>query len=1421
VLLAQIWQEVLKLDRVGRQDNFFELGGHSLLAVSVLERMRAAGFGVDVRTLFSAPRLTELAQQVDGRSLQRESEAPANLITGEVDRITPELLPLVKLTQGEIDRIVEQVPGGVSNLQDIYGLAPLQEGIVFHHLMGGEGDAYLLSVQMRFDSWDRVQGYVRALDAVVARHDILRTGIFWEGLSEPVQAVLRQARVPVEQVEFAEGSGDVAEQLRERFDPRVYRLDIRQAPLLRVYVAQDRRRGGWVLLQLFHHLALDHTALDQVHQEISALWSGAAVQLPRAQPFRNLVWQARLRSDRSEQERYFRERLADVQEPTLAYGLLADESVTAQESHRSLDKNLSQRLRQRARALGVSAASLCHLAWAVVLSRLSAREDVVFGTVLFGRMDAGEGADRALGVFINTLPVRVRVDGTRLAERVRQVHEQLVQLLGHEHASLALAQCCSGVSAPLPLFNTVLNYRYSQSMSQSSAWEGVEFLARRDGTHYPLTLSIDDLGDGLALTAQTHAQIDAQRVCGYMHEALEQLVAALEGAPSTALSDLGMLPASERAQLVEQWNATAAAYPDDKCIHELFEAQAAAHPEAVAVECEDARVSYGELNAQANRLAHHLRALGVKPDDRVAICVERSIELVTAELAVLKCGAAYVPIDASFPEERQAYMIRDCDAKLVLVREGKELPEGLAATRVEIDAAGLPEEGVDNLGVEVDSELSAYVMYTSGSAGQPKGVIVPHRAVGRLVLNNGYLKFEASDRVAFAANPAFDATTMEVWGPLLNGGCIVVIDQGTVLNPNRFSTVLKEQAVTVLFLTTALFNSYVATSGIFSSLRALLTGGERNDPFAFRQVLHKGAPKHLIHCYGPTETTTFAITSEVVAVPEGMGTIPIGRPISNTRIYILDGRGHPAPVGVAGELYIGGAGVARGYLNRPDLTAERFIASPFVAGDRLYRTGDLARYLPDGDIEFLGRNDYQVKIRGFRIECGEIEARLGQHPGVREAVVVARQDGSGDQALVAYYTVATGAEAVDAQALREHVQQALPQYMAPAAYVQLPALPLTPNGKLDRKALPAPAGEAHARGGYEEPQGEVERELAQIWQEVLKLDRVGRQDNFFELGGHSLLAVKLIQRMHRQGLHVDLRALFIAPTLAQLAAVAAESGNSRANNVTARLLPFRNQVDPPSLFCIHPAGGLSWPYAALVPYIPERRGVYGLQSWKYTDTIWDPGTLEDVAKDYLSVIRDQQPRGPYFLLGWSYGGLVAFEIARRLEESGETVALLTLLDSYPFDDTIPPFVSGASQTAGLLKNLLKYLSYDEATIDSLPQPLDRSCVANLLCRDGYFPNMTSAAIDEFFTTLLEMFERNGQLAQAYRPASPLRAEILLFAATADADNARDEAIRKWTPQAAGLLTVHTVETTHMQMLSQDSLSKLGPLLRSRLEELLF
>jgi amino acid adenylation domain-containing protein len=1146
-LLARIWVEVLKLDRVGRHDNFFHLGGHSLLAVTLIERMRRSGVQADVRTLFATPTLAELAAAVAGTEPQ--VQIPPNMIPAGCTVVMPEMLPLVALSAEQIDRIVSQVPGGAGNVQDIYPLAPLQEGILFHHLMAQQGDPYLLSSLVGFDNRERLDVFLKAMQAVVDRHDILRTAIFWEGLPEPVQVVLRKAILSIEEVLLDADAADAAEQLYAQFDPRRSRIDLHQAPLLRVFTAYDSRHNRWLLLTLQHHLAGDHTAADVLQEEIQAHLLGRQEQLPAPLPFRNFVAQARLGISREEHEAFFRKMLGDVDEPTAPFGLLEvrGDGTGIAEAPMEVDASLSSRMREHARRLGVSVASLCHLAWALVLARITGREDVVFGTMLFGRMQSGEGADRVMGLFINLLPLRIQIGGQTALDSVRRTQILLAELLRHEHASLALAQRCSAVQAPAPLFSAPLNYRHVAGAvfppfeEAQQALQGIEWIRSEERTNYPFGISVDDLGDGFRLVAQVDVSIDPTRVCAFMHTALASLITALDQAPERPLRSLDVLPAEERQQVLYGWNNTATEYPSDRCLHQLFEEQVERAPEGTALVFEDRELSYEELNRQSNRLAHHLRELGIQPDDRVAICVERGFDMIVSLLAVLKAGGAYVPLDPAYPAERLRFMLDDSGPVALLTQTDLRhlLPQSFSFPILLLGHEspawnGHSDTNPDPAGVALTPNHLAYVIYTSGSTGTPKGVMVQHRGLVNLVLAQiRAFALDGASRVLQFASFSFDACASEIFTSICQGASLHLVAQEDVLSDPTSLFAQTGKEITHATLTPAVLATFPKDSELGGLSTLVVAGDVLPDSLAERWK----PGRRLINAYGPTEATVCA-TLHICDGRESR-TVPIGRPIANMRIYILNGRREPVPVGVVGELYIGGAGVARGYLNQPELTAERFLTDPFISepGARMYKTGDLGRWLPDGNIEFLGRNDFQVKLRGFRIELGEIEARLAEHPGIRAAVVLAREDQPGDKRLVAYYVpVAADQDELSVDALRAHLSQALPEYMVPAAYVRLEALPLTPTGKLDRNALQAPEADHHSLHGYEEPRGETEILLARIWIELLAVDRVGRHDNFFDLGGHSLLAIQLISRIQQAlDLEMEISDIFAHPSLEELA----------------------------------------------------------------------------------------------------------------------------------------------------------------------------------------------------------------------------------------------------------------------------------------------
>ncbi|MDX7998150.1 amino acid adenylation domain-containing protein, partial [Xenorhabdus sp. Reich] len=1164
--LASIWQSLLSLEQIGRQDNFFELGGHSLLVVNLIEQLRQQGLSLDVSAVFSSPTLAAMSTLISQNTTQTAAipDIPPNLIREDSQAITPDMLPLAELEQNQIDQIVAHVTGGIANIQDIYPLGPLQEGILFHHLLETEGDLYLDNHLVVFDSRTRLDRFLQALQQVIDRHDILRSAMHWKELLKPVQVVYRRTPLPIIELTLADrkSAEESAEaQLRRLTDSRVVRMDITKAPLLAAHIAQDPDSGQWLLSLLYHHLVCDHISLDIIFGEVQSILLGESDNLPTPLPYRNFI--AQIRNVPLEvHQAYFRELLSDVEEPTLPFGLLDVQGGSLNEIVENvftLDSTLAKNLRDCARQSGMSAAVLFHVAWAQVLARCSGRDDVVFGTVLLGRLQGGIGASEVLGMFINTLPVRVKLQARTVKQAVQETYQQLSALLEHEQAPLAVAQRCSGIQAPLPLFNSLLNFRHSpraDEQSTSSAWEGIQELEGEEHSNYPLSLDVDDFDDGFALTAQCSQQINPARINAYMDMALKGIVAALQYAPEQAIEAIDILSQAERTQLLETFNDSTFTHTQDVLIHQLFEQQVERTPDAIALVFGETELSYAELNQHANQLAHQLIASGIRPDDRVALCVDRGLDMIIGMYGILKAGAGYIPLDPEYPAERLAYQLSDSKPVLLLTQQHLQglLPamQDMSVWLLddETHRNNVAEQSVQNpdaklLGLE--PHHLAYIIYTSGSTGMPKGVLLEHHNVVSFIhVQHQTSEPQSGDRILQFATMAFDTSVSDIFPTLASGATLVLRPPHIRIPDITFVNFLREQKITIMDMPTAFWHQWVqemtaGRSGFSPDLHTIIVGGEKAE---YRHLINwLSSPEtqscRWINSYGPTETTVIATTLKLDA-KESLhfeNTIPIGYPLPNTRIYILDTHGQPVPIGVSGEIHIGGEGVARGYLNRDDLTAEKFVTDPFSGQTdaRMYKTGDLGRWLPNGMIEYLGRNDFQVKIRGFRIELGEIETQLAACEGVRDAVVIAREEGTNDKRLIAYVIPKTGFTLTPAN-LREQLSTRLMEYMLPSAFVILEAFPLSANGKLDRKALPAPDHTATVSREYEAPQGETEQKLAAVWQSLLGLAQVGRYDNFFELGGHSLLVVSLIEQLRQQGLSIDVSAVFSAPTLAAMSA---------------------------------------------------------------------------------------------------------------------------------------------------------------------------------------------------------------------------------------------------------------------------------------------
>jgi amino acid adenylation domain-containing protein/thioester reductase-like protein len=1148
-MLAAVWQDLLGVERVSRHDNFFELGGHSLLLVQMIERMRRRGLVVDARSLFVSPILSELARTATATAVV-ESEAPAARIPLGCSSITADMLTMVELDPEHIECIVQTVKGGAGNIEDIYPLTPIQEGILFHHLLEEDHrNTYVLPTLLCLSSRVILELFIEALQSVVNRHDILRTAVLWEGLPRSVQVVYREARVPVEQI-VLDPERDVLQQFEQRMRPERQRMGLQCAPLIRLQVTADPQSEKWYVLLQVHHIVCDNQSLEILVAQVRALVDGRTLELAKPAPYRNHVAAALAAADTRESEGFFQKKLGDIVEPTAPFGLLGVHGETSRiiEVRKTLGAVVATSLRAQARRLSVSPATLFHAAWGLVVSHTSGLKDVVYGSVMLGRLNAASGAQRMVGMFINTLPLRLCIDNLSVTDLVVLTQRELAELMHYEQTSLAVAQRCSGVGASQPLFSTILNYLHftpDLATVSSGSESQIQIVLTQGWTNYPIAISVEDHGDGFVLLVSADCRVDALRVADYLQTALHSLVTALESAPQIRALSLPILPASERHEIVSGFNATEVTYPEGHLVHELFEDVARRAPDAPAVVCEERCLTYLELNRRANQLAHYLIQRGLKVGEYVPLLMPRCLEMLVAQLAVLKCGGAYVPIDPNLPVDRQAFMLKDCGAKWVVVQNtvhpDLEL-ESLQWIDCTIVGGGHSHLSVDNPRLWLPFLQPAYIMYTSGSTGAPKGVLVSHRAIIRLAINNGFAQIMPTDCIAHCSNPAFDASTFEVWGGLLSGARVVIVPQSVVLDPDRLMQLLRQHRVTVLWLTVGLFVQYAdALASVSGQFNYLLTGGDVVDPSAVRKVMRQSKPQRLLNGYGPTECTTFSTTWLIEEVTDDTKTLPIGRPLSNTQIYILSRDLEPVPIGVAGEIYIGGDGVAFGYINRADLTAERFIADPFIRNRpaRLYKTGDLGRWRPDGAVEYLGRNDHQVKIRGFRVELGEIETQLAGYPGVKEAIILAREEGQGEKRLVAYVMPSTPSPndlALSPQALRGYLKSLLPEYMIPCAFVMLKVLPLTPNGKVDRRSMPAPEPGDYVSRQYESPRSATEKTVAAIWQELLQVERIGRQDNFFELGGHSLLVLKALFGINGSlGTTLSVADVYRNPTVLELA----------------------------------------------------------------------------------------------------------------------------------------------------------------------------------------------------------------------------------------------------------------------------------------------
>ena len=1398
--LADIWQEVLGVERIGIDDRFFSLGGDSILSIRVRALAEARGLHFSLHQLFEHQTVRALAEHVAAAPAEPAPPAPPDLLRLE-------------------DR--QRLP---ADAEDAYPTSLLQLGMLFHSEREPESTAYhnVSSFVLRgpFDA----RALADAVERLASRHPVLRTSFDGASFSEPLQIVHRGARIPLETADLRGLAPGERERARaERFaEEKRRRFDWSRPGLLRFW-AHALTDDTFELGMSEHHAILDGWSFSALLAELFALYLaelGAGPAPPPAPPatvVRDFVALEQAAIVSEESRRFWSATLAGhtfLELPRWP-GRAPASRPQIRKLTAALPAEVDAGLGRLAEAAGVPVKSALLAAHARVLECLGGSPDVLTGLVTNGRPEV-EGGERALGLFLNTLPLRLRLpqETGSWSDLVRAVFAAEMATLPHRRFPLAELQRRFGGGGPL--FETTFNYTHFHVLEGAAGIELVsaELFAE---TNFVFAVHFSrGLGPGGGLLLEL--QYDSSELFPAQAQALADLygrfLADLAGGPGRPWTAEPPLSEAQRHEVQVEWNDTRSPLPA-VCLHELFEAQADRSPHATAVAAEEGSLTYGELERRSNLLARRLRALGVGPDVLVGLCAERSLEMVVGMLAVLKAGGAYVPMDPEYPRERLAYLLEDSGVAVLLTqrRLAGEIPSG--GMRVILLDGEPPggEPGRPAAGARPDN--LAYVIYTSGSTGRPKGVLVRHAGVvNRLLWAQRAYPVTAADRVLQKASFSFDFSVWECFAPLIAGAQLVLARPGGQRDAGYLVRTIRERGITLVHFIPSMLQAFVAEPDLeaCTSLRYVFSGGEALS-LDLQELCLARLPAPLRNQYGPTEISID--TTDWVCRPEDslLGFVPLGRPLSNTRVHVLDGRLQPVLPGTPGELFVGGVGVARGYWGRPDLTAEKFLPDPLseAPGARLYRTGDRAVLLPDGNLQFLGRSDHQVKIRGFRIEPGEIESALRAHPLVRDAAVVARETAGGDRRLVAYVA---GQDELQEGELRAFLGCTLPEHMVPSAFVILPALPLSPNGKLDRNALPEPGRSAGPRREIEPPRDELELQLVRLWEDLLDVRPVGIRDDFFALGGHSLLTLRLMGGIERLwGRRVPLSELLQASTVERLADLLRREAAAGHRSLTVPLQPHGSR---PPLFLLHPVGGNVLCYLPLARLGSLDGPVYGIQA-PGPETLTTPWTVEALADLYAGAIREVA-EGPHLLAGWSLGGVLAFETARRLAARGSEVALLAMID-------VAPPGSGAAAELDPRVELGQFL-YDLRELagagisgpwtwhDGMPADLE-SLLETEELRRALPPDIGPERLRELFA----LFGANRRALAAYRPG-PYAGPLTLVRAEATAASDPAGGLRGWRDLAGPGSEVHVLPGDHYSLLRPPGVSALAELLEARIRRAL-
>jgi amino acid adenylation domain-containing protein len=1264
----------------------------------------------------------------------------------------------------------------------------------------------------------QVEALNQSLNQVIQRHQILRTTFpLIEG--QPVQQIAASLTIPFLVTDLQTEPEAQRESLLEQLLQQESRepFDLEQGPLVRAHLFQLAEQAHVLLLTL-HHIVFDGWSETLLFQEWSELYRAACENTPTslAPVLHHYVdyvnWQQEwLKGDsRVPQVNYWKEELAGI--PSLL-ALPTDYARPGLSSFRGAHHafQCSQEIFANVQKLRKQESATLFMillaSWQTLLYRYTSQEDICIGTPVSGRTE--EAFQEMLGFLVNTLVLRGRFSQPlSFRELLRQVRETTLD--AYEHQEVPFDQVVEALDIERePSYNPLFQVFFAVDQAVASIPQTFAGLATTlhpivsDTAKFDLSIRMWETAEGLSGSINYSTDLFAPSTIERMAGHFQILLANLLSAPDQPLNTQPLLTAAEQHQILVEWNATGSVYPRDTCIHQLFEAQASRTPQAIALVCEQQELTYAQLNEQANQLARVLHASGVGPEGYVGLCVERSIAMIVGLLAILKAGGICVPLDPADPQERLAFLFAETGITVLLTR--KLFQTVLPPTKAQLlfldeELPSIPDTDETPM-VQPGAESLAYVLFTSGSTGKPKGTSITHRNIVRLVTSRNVVNIEAHDTVLQFGLMTFDVAAFEIWGTLLKGAKLAIFppQQQAI---NELGNFIEQQKITTLWLTAGLFHQIIESQiEHLKGVRQLISGGDVLSVTHVRQALQALPDCTIVNGYGPTENSVFTCLAVLTRQSDLSRSVPIGRPVAQTQVYILDQMLQPVPIGVVGELYAGGDGVASGYLHLPELTAERFLSNPFNPDPdaRLYKTGDLARYKEDGIIEFLGRNDHQVKIRGFRVEPEEIEAVLIRHSAIQQALVLPLSDPQGDRRLIAYVVPQPEIE-LSRKVLRQYLETQIPGYLIPAIIMVIEAFPLTAVGKIDRAALPTP--DAESGEGFIAPRSMTEIQIARMFSDLLGVYPISARDNFFELGGHSLSAIRLMGRLKKQfNQDVPPSAFFQEATVEHLAQIMYKGS---AYLPPYSLVGLQTKGSKPPLILVHPASGNVRAYLRMISFMKEDQPVYAFEE-SYLSDQWKPcDNVVELAERYLVLLREFQPQGPYYLGGWSFGGVIAFEMARRLERQGQTVALLAMIDSYaPLPDYNPPMDDESSIMSLALAGMR--MSWPNHPQGYLPPFLSVEELQKMT-EDERWQYLLDVAVKANFADHVEQMQRwviiykyHGIANQTYRMEGepyPAPITLLKMVPTASIDQPEAYTDLGWSHFATGPIDVEICEGDH-------------------------